>query len=105
MYPDRSVRIPLEDAEQSGLAADQVKINAKYGGGLPANVEGLHHLHCLVCVLYPKPMLRMKYTNTDKNLLRQSLYYNYDYYHTRGEGPFTNNDYILRRHVCMFYSF
>ncbi|KAJ5419546.1 uncharacterized protein N7487_003096 [Penicillium crustosum] len=64
----RSVRIPPEDAEQSGLAADQVKINAKYGGGFPANVEGLHHLHCL-------------------NLLRQSLYYNYDYYHTRGMGP------------------
>lgn len=47
----------------------------------------------------------MMYTNTDKNLLRQSLYYNYDYYHTRGEGPFTNNDYIVRRHVCMFSSF
>ncbi|CAI7617891.1 unnamed protein product [Penicillium viridicatum] len=76
----RSVRIPPEDAEQSGLATDQVKINAKYGGGFPANVEGLHHLHCL-------------------NLLRQSLYYNYDYYHTKGEGPFTNNDYIVRRHV------
>ncbi|KAJ5158906.1 uncharacterized protein N7500_008557 [Penicillium coprophilum] len=76
----RSVRIPLEDAEQSGLAADQVKINAKYGGGFPANVEGLHHLHCL-------------------NLLRQSLYYNYDYYHAKGEGPFTNNDYIVRLHV------
>ncbi|KAJ5589166.1 hypothetical protein N7537_011844 [Penicillium hordei] len=76
----RSVRIPPEDAEQSGLATDQVKINAKYGGGFPANVEGLHHLHCL-------------------NLLRQSLYYNYDYYHTRGEGPFMNNDYIVRRHV------
>ncbi|KAJ5135847.1 uncharacterized protein N7515_005125 [Penicillium bovifimosum] len=76
----RSVRIPAEDAEQSGLAADQVKINKKYGGGFPANVEGLHHLHCL-------------------NLLRQSLYYNYDYYHAKGEGPFTNNDYIVRRHV------
>ncbi|CDM30297.1 hypothetical protein DTO013E5_9278 [Penicillium roqueforti] len=76
----RSIRVPPEDAEKSGLANDQVKINAKYGGGFPANVEGLHHLHCL-------------------NLLRQSLYYNYDYYHAKGEGPFTNNDYILRRHV------
>jgi hypothetical protein len=45
---DRGVRIPSEDAEKSGLAADQVKINEKYGGGFPANVEGLHHLHCLV---------------------------------------------------------
>lgn len=57
LYLDRSVRIPPEDAEQSGLATDQVKINAKYGGGFPANVEGLHHLHCLVGVLYPKPIL------------------------------------------------
>ncbi|KAJ5562032.1 hypothetical protein N7535_003504 [Penicillium sp. DV-2018c] len=65
----RSVRIPAEDAERSGLAADQVKINKK------------------------------EHTNIDKNLLRQSLYYNYDYYHAKGEGPFTNNDYIVRRHV------
>ncbi|TKA50314.1 hypothetical protein B0A49_11075 [Cryomyces minteri] len=47
---------------------------------IPANVEGLHHLHCL-------------------NLLRQSLYYNFDYYHKRGEGAFVNNDAILRFHV------
>ena len=45
---DRGVRVPAEDAEQSGIAADQVKIKEKYGGGFPANVEGLHHLHCLV---------------------------------------------------------
>jgi hypothetical protein len=45
---DRGVRVPAEDAEESGLAADQVKIKEKYGGGFPANVEGLHHLHCLV---------------------------------------------------------
>ncbi|KAJ6091962.1 hypothetical protein N7467_003931 [Penicillium canescens] len=76
----RGVRVSAEDAEESGLAADQVKIKKKYGGGFPANVEGLHHLHCL-------------------NLLRQSLYYNYDYYHEMGEGPFVNNDYIVRRHV------
>ncbi|KAA8642453.1 hypothetical protein EYZ11_007215 [Aspergillus tanneri] len=76
----RSIRVPPEEAERSGLAKDQVKINEKYGGGYPANVEGLHHLHCL-------------------NLLRQSLYYNYDYYHKQGKGAFTNDDYIVRRHV------
>ena len=47
--PDRAIRVPAEEAEKSGLAADQVKISEKYGGGYPANVEGLHHLHCLVC--------------------------------------------------------
>jgi hypothetical protein len=46
--PDRALRVPEEEAAQSGLATDQVKINPKYGGGYPANVEGLHHLHCLV---------------------------------------------------------
>ncbi|GCB21438.1 naringenin,2-oxoglutarate 3-dioxygenase [Aspergillus awamori] len=76
----RSIRVPAEEAEKSGLAPDQVKINEKYGGGYPANVEGFHHLHCL-------------------NLLRQSLYYNYDYYHDLGKGAFTNNDYVVRRHV------
>jgi hypothetical protein len=46
--PDRALRVPEEEAVLSGLASDQVKINPKYGGGYPANVEGLHHLHCLV---------------------------------------------------------
>lgn len=62
------------------MASDQAKINAKYGGGYPANVEGLHHLHCL-------------------NLLRQSLWYNYDYYHDREEGAFKNDDFIVMLHV------
>ena len=76
----RPLIIPSSLAQKSGLAADQVKINEKYGGGYPANVEGLHHLHCL-------------------NLLRQSLWYNYDYYHTRGEGAFKNEEYIVKFHV------
>ncbi|THC88338.1 hypothetical protein EYZ11_012217 [Aspergillus tanneri] len=76
----RPLRVPPEDAEKAGISPDQVKINDQYGGGYPANLEGLHHLHCL-------------------NLLRKSLYYNYEYYHSRGEGAFSNNDYIVRRHV------
>jgi hypothetical protein len=43
-----AARVPTEDAERSGLAPDQVKIKKQYGGGYPAHVEGLHHLHCLV---------------------------------------------------------
>ena len=38
----------MDEAPESGFKVDQVKINKKYGGGFPANVEGLHHLHCLV---------------------------------------------------------
>lgn len=48
---DRALRVPEEEAAKSGLAVDQVRISPKYGGGYPANVEGLHHLHCLVHVV------------------------------------------------------
>ncbi|KAJ5243162.1 uncharacterized protein N7469_001489 [Penicillium citrinum] len=76
----RDVRVPETDAGKSGLALDQVKIKDKYGGGYPAKVEGFQHLHCL-------------------NVLRQGLYYNYDYYHSQGHGVFSTNDYIARRQV------
>lgn len=72
--------VPSDQAEKSGLLPSQVQVSEKHGGGFPANVEGLHHLHCL-------------------NLLRQSLYYNFDYYYQRGEGAFQNDDKILRVHV------
>jgi len=97
----RSLSVPVSEAAQSGLKPDQVQINSKYGGGFPANVEGkqlisllflllkkhsanllagLHHLHCL-------------------NLVRQSLYYNIDYYRDQGKGAFVNEDMIVRHHV------
>lgn len=57
-----------------------MKVKEKYGGGYPANVEGLHHLHCL-------------------NLLRKSLSWNIEYYKAMGKGPFANEDYILKAHV------
>ncbi|KAL4981978.1 hypothetical protein BDW68DRAFT_182986 [Aspergillus falconensis] len=76
----RPIRVHVEDAAKSGIAPDQVQISEAYGGGYPANVEGFHHLHCL-------------------NLLRQSLYYNYDYYRSKGDGAFRNEDFIVRKHV------
>ncbi|RDL32125.1 Uncharacterized protein BP5553_09527 [Venustampulla echinocandica] len=76
----RSLAVPASEATESGLLLDQVKISSRYGGGFPANVEGLHHLHCL-------------------DLLRQALYFNYDYYHARGNGAFKNKDNIVRFHV------
>lgn len=45
---DRSVVLSEQQAIRAGFRHDQVKINPKHGGGFPANVEGLHHLHCLV---------------------------------------------------------
>lgn len=37
-----------------------------------------------------------------KNVVRQALYYNYDYYHSRKGGAFINNDLIARRQVCEY---
>ncbi|KAJ8062858.1 hypothetical protein OCU04_008112 [Sclerotinia nivalis] len=76
----RSFALPASEAEKSGLTSAHVQINEKYGGGFPVNLEGLHHLHCL-------------------NLVRQSLYYNYDYYHEQGEGAFVNDDNVVQYHV------
>lgn len=76
----RSIRIPVSDAARTGLSPSQVQINPVHGGGYPANVEGLHHLHCL-------------------NLVRQSLYYNIDYYRAQGTGAFVNDEPIVRHHV------
>ncbi|KIM93703.1 hypothetical protein OIDMADRAFT_137397 [Oidiodendron maius Zn] len=76
----RAAVVPSHLAGRAGLSQSQVQIADKYGSGFPANVEGLHHLHCL-------------------NLLRQALYYNFDYYHEKGEGAFKNDDRILMAHV------
>ncbi|KAF2640645.1 hypothetical protein P280DRAFT_369227, partial [Massarina eburnea CBS 473.64] len=76
----RTVMIPPEEGEKTGLRPDQVKVASVYGGGYLANVEGLHHLHCL-------------------NLLRKSLKWNYKYYQQQGKGAFSNSEYIVRYHV------
>jgi hypothetical protein len=82
---DDTAIIPLEDGQKAGLTDDHVQIQETYGGGFLVNVEGLHHLHCL-------------------NLVRQSLYYNFDYYSSRKEGAFVNEEPMLRMHVCKFNS-
>lgn len=51
LYIDRGFALPASEAAKSGIRPDQVQIQEKYGGGFPANVEGLHHLHCLVSIL------------------------------------------------------
>ncbi|KAF3049921.1 hypothetical protein E8E11_008955 [Didymella keratinophila] len=76
----RDVVIPENEARRSGIREGQVKISKEYGGGFPANVEGLHHMHCL-------------------DLLRKTLHWNYDYYLAKGEGPFVNSEYIVRIHT------
>lgn len=51
IHLDRPARVPPELAQLAGLTDDKVQISEKYGGGFPANVEGLHHLHCLVRIV------------------------------------------------------
>jgi hypothetical protein len=79
----RPLRIHNDEAAESGITIDHVKIKEEYGGGYPANMEGLHHLHCL-------------------NLLRQGLVYNYDYYKAKGHGAFSNEEPIVKYHISTF---
>jgi hypothetical protein len=97
VLPDRSVIVPESQAEQAGFRHDQVKINPIHGGGFPANVEGLHHLHCLVRGVRADVQ---KKRLTVQNLLRQALWYNFEYYHALGNGAFKNDDRIVQLHVC-----
>ncbi|TQN65623.1 Oxidase ustYa, partial [Colletotrichum shisoi] len=72
--------ISNEDGLKSGLDMSFVRRSEKYGAGFFVNVESMHHLHCL-------------------NLLRKSLYYNYDYYKKMGTHAFANEENIVRLHV------
>ncbi|KAK4187758.1 hypothetical protein QBC35DRAFT_515215 [Podospora australis] len=72
--------ISYEDGIKSGLTDAHLQRADKYGGGFFVNVEGLHHLHCL-------------------NLLRKSLWYNFDYYKNLGTHAFANDENILSVHV------
>lgn len=79
---DRPFLITDSEAARAGLTKNHSRRNTKYGGGYPVFFEGLHHLHCL-------------------DLVRQSLYYNYDHYLERGAGPFSDPPEVLHWHVCM----
>jgi len=81
----RALRIDESEAEAAAITIDHVHIREKYGGGHPANLEGLHHLHCL-------------------NLLRQGLVYNYDYYKKLGHGAFKNEEPVVKYHISKSHS-
>lgn len=48
LLADRAGVISVEEGLRSGLTSAHVQRSMKYGGGYFVNVEGLHHLHCLV---------------------------------------------------------
>ncbi|KAF2772217.1 hypothetical protein EJ03DRAFT_267267, partial [Teratosphaeria nubilosa] len=72
--------VPEKDGPRFGLDTRMAKRLQRQGGGYVALSEGMHHLHCV-------------------NLLRQSSYFNYQYYRDLGEGPFVNNDSVLEKHL------
>lgn len=86
-----------EDAARAGLTKDHAHRNPKYGGGYPVFVEGFHQLHCLVG--YQSSLIGTG-TNSSQNLVRKSLYYNYDYYSAEGKEAFQDSEKVLRWHVC-----
>jgi len=45
---DRASVISYDEGLKSGLTPVLVRRADKYGGGFFVNVEGMHHLHCLV---------------------------------------------------------
>lgn len=48
LYAARAGVISREEGLKSGLTDAHVQRADKYGGGFFVNVEGMHHLHCLV---------------------------------------------------------
>jgi len=103
--------VPDELAAKSGLTKDHARRKSKYGGGYPVFVEGLHQLHCLVRSNTHTTRPNMASTDgkangdAEQNLLRKSLFYNYDYYHSRGEGAFSDPERVQRWHVCEWLPF
>ena len=45
---DRSTVISYDEGIKNGLTPAHVQRDEKYGGGFFVNVEGMHHLNCLV---------------------------------------------------------
>ncbi|KAK5113808.1 hypothetical protein LTR62_003192 [Meristemomyces frigidus] len=75
-----TIIIPETGADRYGIDPGMVKRQPSRDGGFAVQAEGFHHLHCL-------------------NLLRQATWFNYEYYQELGDGPFSNEEPILRKHV------
>lgn len=95
-----------------GGSRDWVKIRPEFGGGYPATVDGLHHLHCLarlLSFLQRQCSLNIILTLTLQNVIRQTLWWNFEYYKAKGllvfkdaKGEF--DDLVAKYHVCKYIS-
>lgn len=101
VHAARAGVISREEGLKSGLTDAHVQRADKYGGGFFVNVEGMHHLHCLVRHITYLPGLEIRLI-FPQNLVRQGLYFNYDYYKEMGTGAFVNDDMIVEKHICTF---
>ncbi|KAF2424211.1 hypothetical protein EJ08DRAFT_700807 [Tothia fuscella] len=76
----RGVVIPEDKGERFGLSQSQVKIDIAEGGGFVANIEAMHHVHCL-------------------NVLRQTSVWNYEHYLKEKVGLFANSEPVVISHA------
>jgi len=49
-------------------------------------------------------LFQSRITDQIQNLLRQALYFNFDYYNAKGEGAFMNKPHIVQKHVSKYYT-
>lgn len=76
----RHYQFPEDLAAQFNIVTGYAKYDPEQGGGYPVLFEFEHHLHCV-------------------NLLRQALFWNYEYYSAQGNGAFKNEPKVLKQHV------
>lgn len=103
--PARAGVISREEGLKSGLTDAHVQRADKYGGGFFVNVEGMHHLHCLVSLCLSAVRIgrvKSRRLMIPQNLVRQGLSWNFPYYKRLGTGAFVNEDIIIEKHISAF---
>ena len=59
---------------------------------------------CIICIVWYDDCRDSNLTDFAQNLIRQGLYYNYEYYKAQGKEAFINSDRVVQLHVCEFDS-
>lgn len=92
------MRVPEQEGSKYGFRQhEHVKFPEEDGGGFPASINVLHHSHCLVGPQW-NPSKRRPLIGA-QNLLRQTNYFNFEYYNATGEGSFINSGDVLKSHI------
>jgi Mycotoxin biosynthesis protein UstYa len=92
-----------DDAKASRIPEGNYKFQPKDGKQrYPAGIEVFHQLHCLVCLISSLNAAILSNECT-QNLLRKTVWFNFDYYKTEGKEEFEYFD-TLQVHVGEFLS-